>query len=224
MKHEPLLKAENIHKKFGRLHVLQGVNFQVWSGEIAVIEGPSGSGKSTLLNILATLDTPTEGRVYWDGEGPLHQMSRRFLARFRNQHIGFVFQFHFLLPELTALENVMVPALIQGISRREAEVLARNLLEQVGLQDRLLHYPDQLSGGEQQRVAIARALINRPRLIFADEPTGNLDRQTGQSIMELFQDIHRTYQTAFVIVTHNPAFRSLANTLWYLEGGKLQRA
>ncbi len=218
-----ILKGENIHKRYGTLEVLRGVDINVREGSVVVIEGPSGAGKSTLLNILATLDKPTTGRVIWKEKFELTAERGKNLARFRNLHMGFVFQFHYLLPELTAIENVMVPALIAGLSKTEAYRKARNLLEVVGLADRLKHYPDQLSGGEQQRVAIARALVNSPEIIFADEPTGNLDMKQGEKIRDMFKQINDEFGTTFVIVTHNPMFRKIATERFVLQDGKLYK-
>jgi lipoprotein-releasing system ATP-binding protein len=206
---EPLVIIENLQKTFQHmgqeLHVLRGIDLNIYPGEILSIVGPSGAGKSTLLHCIGTLDLPSSGRIRLRGE-ELTTMSSSRLAAIRNRDIGFVFQFHHLLPEFTALENVMLPGLIQGRPRREMERRASALLEEVGLEKRGTHRPGELSGGEQQRVAVARALALDPKLVLADEPTGNLDTATSESIHDLFFQITREHGTTIVVVTHNPGF------------------
>ncbi len=187
------------------LEVLRGIDLNVYPGQILAIVGPSGAGKSTLLHCVGTLDLPTSGRIRLGSE-ELTTMSSSRLAAVRNRDIGFVFQFHHLLPEFTALENVMIPGLIQGRPRREMEKRAKALLEEVGLLARATHRPGELSGGEQQRVAVARALALDPKLVLADEPTGNLDTATSDAIHDLFFQINREHGTTIIVVTHNPAF------------------
>jgi lipoprotein-releasing system ATP-binding protein len=205
----PLIVVEDLHKSFvhmGRqLHVLRGINITIEQGEVVAIVGPSGAGKSTLLHCIGTLDVPTKGRIRLGSE-ELTGLSGSRLAAIRNRTIGFVFQFHHLLPEFNALENVMMPGLIQGKSRREMEGPAHALLSEVHLSERTTHRPGELSGGEQQRVALARALVLSPQLLLADEPTGNLDSATSQEMHELFFDINRRHGTTIVVVTHNTGF------------------
>jgi lipoprotein-releasing system ATP-binding protein len=201
------IDVRGLHKTFdhgeGRLEILRGINIVLEPGEMVAVVGASGVGKSTLLHVLGTLDAPTAGRILFD-DVDVASMSASALADFRNRSIGFVFQFHHLLPEFTALENTMMPALIQRWDRRRAERAARGILNRVGLGARLTHRPGELSGGEQQRVALARALIVSPRLLLADEPTGNLDSATGGEIHELFFELNRERGTTMLIVTHNP--------------------
>jgi lipoprotein-releasing system ATP-binding protein len=203
----PLVQAENIHKVFEhgdrRLEVLRGIELTLGRGEMLAVVGMSGVGKSTLLHVLGTIDLPTKGRILFDGKD-LSKLGSSQLADFRNQAIGFVFQFHHLLPEFTALENVMMPALIQRIPWKEAYERGVSMLEAVGLAERLTHRPGELSGGEQQRVALGRALVMRPKLLLADEPTGNLDSRTGASIHDLFFSLNQQFGTTMLIVTHNP--------------------
>ncbi|HSU40574.1 MAG TPA: ABC transporter ATP-binding protein [Polyangiaceae bacterium] len=206
---DALVLIEGLKKSFvhmGRtLEVLRGIDLNVYPGQILAIVGPSGAGKSTLLHCVGTLDLPTSGRIRLGSE-ELTTMSSSRLAAVRNRDIGFVFQFHHLLPEFTALENVMMPGLIQGRPRREMEKRAKALLEEVGLLSRATHRPGELSGGEQQRVAVARALALDPKLVLADEPTGNLDTATSDAIHDLFFQINREHGTTIIVVTHNPAF------------------
>ena len=206
---DALVLIEGLKKSFvhmGRtLEVLRGIDLNVYPGQILAIVGPSGAGKSTLLHCVGTLDLPTSGRIRLGNE-ELTTMSSSRLAAVRNRDIGFVFQFHHLLPEFTALENVMIPGLIQGRPRREMEKRANALLEEVGLLARATHRPGELSGGEQQRVAVARALALDPKLVLADEPTGNLDTATSDAIHDLFFQINREHGTTIIVVTHNPAF------------------
>ena len=206
---EPLVRIVQVHKTFhhlGRpLEVLRGIDLEIEAGEVAAIVGPSGAGKSTLLHCIGTLDLPTSGQILVSGQD-ITQMSGSKLAALRNRNIGFVFQFHHLLPEFTALENVQMPGLIQGMSRGETEPRARAILGEVGLAERATHRPGELSGGEQQRVALARALFLEPPILLADEPTGNLDSGTSEAIHDLFFTINRKRGTTIVVVTHNLAF------------------
>jgi lipoprotein-releasing system ATP-binding protein len=201
-----LLEVADVTKSFGtragKVDVLNGINLEVAAGETIALVGASGAGKSTLLHILGTLDRPTSGRVLFNGEDVFRQNDTA-LAAFRNRFVGFVFQFHHLLPEFSALENVMMPALISGMKKAEAEGIAVELLKDVGLSHRLTHRPGELSGGEQQRVAIARALVLSPRLLLADEPTGNLDMKLSDEIHDLLTEIHRNKGVTLIIVTHN---------------------
>lgn len=215
-----MIVAENISKKIGDTEILKGVSLQVKESEVVSLVGPSGAGKSTLLSILGTLDKPTRGRV-WIDNIPVFELSEKKISAFRNQHIGFVFQFHHLLPEFTALENVMIPALIGGIKTADAEKRAKTLLEKVGLLHRLHHKPDELSGGEQQRVAVARALINQPKVVFADEPTGNLDSTNAEALHQLFFDLRKEFGQTFVIVTHNEHLAQMADRSIHIADGKI---
>ena len=213
-----MIDIKNITKSFGQLQVLKGIDRHVDKGEVVSIVGPSGAGKTTLLQIIGTLDKPDSGSVVIDGVDT-GSLNSRQISRFRNERIGFVFQFHQLLPEFTAAENVMIPALIAGRSRREASARAEELLTEVGLAARMSHKPKQLSGGEQQRVAIARALVNRPAVLLADEPTGNLDSSTKQEIHDLFFKLREKYSQTIVFVTHDPALARLCDrTLVMVDG------
>jgi len=220
----PLLAVIDLKKSYptvnGKLEVLNGVSFRVEAGEVIAIVGESGTGKSTLLHLLGALDRPDSGTVLFNGEDIFRKNDEQ-LAAFRNRSIGFVFQFHHLLPEFTALENVAMPALIQNKKLSEVEGRAMELLEAVGVADRADHRPSALSGGEQQRVAVARALMNRPGLILADEPTGNLDVRTAESLHEELLRLSRTYQQTFVIVTHNPALAGMADRVLQIERGRV---
>ncbi len=222
---EPLVVVEDLRKTFfhmGReLHVLRGINLTIASGDVMAIVGASGAGKSTLLHCIGTLDSPTGGRI-WLGRDELTVLSGSKLAAIRNRTIGFVFQFHHLLPEFNALENVMMPGLIQGRSRKEMEGPARDLLTEVGLKERVSHRPGELSGGEQQRVALARALVLSPKLLLADEPTGNLDSNTSSAIHELFFEINRKHGTTIVVVTHNPAFAESMPRIVTMRDGRIE--
>ena len=213
-----MLKATGIEKNYGPLHVLKGVDLSIGRGEMVSIVGSSGAGKSTLLHILGTLDRPDKGEVSFNGKRYDH-LRGRDLARFRNRHIGFVFQFHHLLPEFTALENVCMPGFILGEKKKVLEAKAMALLERLGIAARSDHKPAALSGGEQQRVAVARALINQPDVIFADEPTGNLDSQNAASLHHLFQELRDEMGQTFVIVTHNDELASLCNRVLRLKDG-----
>jgi lipoprotein-releasing system ATP-binding protein len=208
-----MIKAKNIHKYYDSLEVLKGVDLHIAKGEIVSIVGASGAGKTTLLQILGTLDTPTkdaETSLEINGENILN-MKDKELSKFRNLHLGFIFQFHQLLPEFTALENVCIPAFIAGKEKLETEIEAKRLLEYLGLSHRINHKPNELSGGEQQRVAVARALINKPLVIFADEPSGNLDTHSAENLHELFFKLRDKFNQTFVIVTHNEDLANMAD-------------
>ena len=212
------IQASGIRKSFSDLEVLKGIDFCAEKGEIVSITGASGAGKTTLLQILGTLSTPSAGSLIIDGTDVL-KLDRKALSAFRCRKIGFVFQFHHLLPEFTALENVMIPALIAGKSRSQARSSAEELLRQVGLSERLSHKPSQLSGGEQQRVAIARALVNGPAVLFADEPTGNLDSATKEEIHRLLFQLRDSLGQTIVIVTHDPALAELCDRRLQMKDG-----
>jgi lipoprotein-releasing system ATP-binding protein len=220
-----LLQAIDLHKSFGsgatRVDVLKGVDLEVGAGETVALVGASGAGKTTLLHMLGTLDRPTRGQVLVDGED-LFRQSDAALAAFRNRTIGFVFQFHHLLPEFSALENVMMPALINGQARREALPVAEGLLAEVGLSHRLTHRPGELSGGEQQRVAIARALVQAPAILLADEPTGNLDRRTSEEVHELLLRLNRSRGITLLVVTHNERLAERMERTVRLADGRIE--
>lgn len=213
-----MIHAKGIEKSFGTLKVLKGVGFEASKSEVVAIMGASGAGKSTLLQILGTLSAPDAGSLIIDGIDVL-KIKGDAMAEFRNRKIGFVFQFHHLLPEFTALENVMIPALVAGRSRKDAESAAKNLLAELGLADRASHKPSELSGGEQQRVAIARALINRPAVVFADEPSGNLDSKTKEELHRLFFELRDKYGQTIVIVTHDPDLARMCDRSLYMVDG-----
>lgn len=213
-----MIKAKNIEKSFGSLRVLKGLDFDVKKSEVVSIMGASGAGKSTLLQILGTLSTPDSGELLIDGTDVL-KLGEKELSEFRNKKLGFVFQFHHLLPEFTALENVMIPAFIAGRSKKEVQEKAEVLLTDLGLGERLSHKPSQLSGGEQQRVAIARALINSPAVLFADEPSGNLDTKTKEEIHNLFFDLRDKYGQTIVIVTHDPELAKMCDRSLFMVDG-----
>lgn len=215
-----MIKAQNIHKSFGSLEVLKGISLEVQRGEVVAIVGASGAGKTTLLQILGTLSSADEGRLEIDGT-ELSAMGDKALSRFRNEHIGFVFQFHNLLPEFTALENVCIPAFIARRDRAEVEARARELLEMMGLAERLHHKPSQLSGGEQQRVAIARALINDPSVLLADEPSGNLDTRNRDEIHRLFFELRDKLGQTVVIVTHDEGLAAMADRKITMSDGAI---
>jgi len=215
-----MLTAKNIHKYYGPLWVLKGVDLEVKKGEIVSIAGPSGSGKSTLLHILGTLDIPDQGEIYLQNKA-LHNLKGKPLAAFRNTHIGFVFQFHHLLPEFTAIENVCIPGWIAGRRKTEVREEAKELLKTLGLSERMENKPNQLSGGEQQRVAVARALINKPDIIFADEPTGNLDSQNARELHHLFFQLRSSMNQTFLIVTHNEELAGMSDRILHMKDGKL---
>ncbi len=213
--------CKNLHKHYGHLHVVKGVDLEIQAGEIVAIVGASGAGKSTLLQLLGTLDQADEGQIQIFNTD-VTQLSGKKLAQFRNKHLGFVFQFHQLLPEFTALENAMMPGLIAGLSKKLAEKRAGELLNYLGLGDRHHHKPGQLSGGEQQRVAIARAQFNQPQVIFADEPTGNLDSANAEIIHQYFKQLQRDFNQTMVIVTHNAALTNIADRTLRMQDGILQ--
>ena len=215
-----MITIENIHKRFGSLEVLKGISLHVKRGELVSIVGASGAGKTTLLQIMATLSRPDEGHLSIDGVA-LEKLNDEALSRFRNQKVGLVFQFHHLLPEFSALENVTIPALIAGRSRQEAETEARRLLQLLGLEDRADHKPSQLSGGEQQRVSIARALINQPAVLFADEPSGNLDSQNRDEIHRLFLELKAKFGQTIVLVTHDEKLASMGDRCIRIVDGRV---
>jgi lipoprotein-releasing system ATP-binding protein len=215
-----LVKASNIQKSYGPLPVLKGIDLEVNQGEVVAVVGASGAGKSTLLHILGTLDRPDEGKVWLDGKDVFSYSSKQ-LAAYRNRSIGFVFQFHNLLPEFSALENVMMPAWIAGYSRKEVKQRAVDLLMMLGLSHRLDHKPSELSGGEQQRTAVARALINQPSLVLADEPSGNLDSKNADELHHLFFELRKKMNQTFIIVTHNTSFASMADRIVEIKDGQV---
>lgn len=215
-----MITATNIHKSFDGLEVLKGIDLEISKGEIVAIVGASGAGKSTLLQILGTLDKPTSGNVVLNGQA-IHQLSEKKLSAFRNKHIGFVFQFHHLLPEFTAVENLCIPAYISGTSRRQAEARAAELLDFLHLTGRASHKPSELSGGEQQRIAVARALMNAPDIILADEPSGNLDSTNARELHRLFFDLRNEFKQTFVIVTHNKEFADMSDRKLTIADGRL---
>ncbi len=216
-----MITANNIHKSFGDLEVLKGVDLHIDKGEIVAIVGPSGAGKTTLLQILGTLDRATESNSLVINDIEVTGLNDRALSRFRNKHIGFIFQFHQLLPEFTALENVCIPGFIANRSRSEVEKEALEILTFLGLTDRVDHKPSELSGGEQQRVAVARALINKPDVIFADEPSGNLDSSSSKSLHKLFFTLRDQFGQTFVIVTHNEELAEMADRKLEMRDGKI---
>lgn len=220
-----MIKARNIHKSYGNLEVLKGVDIHIKTGEVVSIVGESGAGKSTLLQILGTLDLPTNSKnfdteITIAGESFIN-MNDKQISKFRNQNIGFVFQFHQLLPEFTALENVLLPTKIAGANEKEAIEKAYALFEDLKIEQRLHHKPNQLSGGEAQRVAVARALINSPKIIFADEPTGNLDSKNADDLHRLFFDLRDKYNQTFVIVTHNPGLAEITDRKLVMKDGMI---
>lgn len=214
-----MLSAKDIVKSYGALQVLRGIDVEIQRGEIVSIVGSSGAGKTTLLHILGTLEKADAGELIFEGQA-LHSLNSKKLADFRNRRIGFVFQFHHLLPEFTALENVSIPAWIAGESNKQASQRASALLDRLGLSDKLSSKPHQLSGGEQQRVAVARALINQPGIVFADEPTGNLDSANARSLHSLFQQLRDELGQTFVIVTHNEELAGMSNRILHLKDGR----
>lgn len=218
-----MIIAKNIHKFYGDLEVLKGVNLHIKQGEIVAIVGPSGAGKTTLLQILGTLDKPTtnSNAVLNLNEQNVLNLNDKILSKFRNEHIGFIFQFHQLLPEFTALENVCIPAFIANKPKKEVENEAKRILTFLGLSDRIDHKPNELSGGEQQRVAVARALINNPKVIFADEPSGNLDTASAKNLHELFFSLRDEFNQTFVIVTHNTELADMADRKLEMLDGKI---
>lgn len=218
-----MIEAANLHKNYGSLEVLKGVDIKVKKGEVVSIVGASGAGKTTLLQLLGTLDTVSNlqsASLFINGIDVL-SLNRKGLAQFRNQHLGFVFQFHQLLPEFSALENVCIPGFIANKPKKEVEAEAARLLDFLGLSDRIHHKPGQLSGGEQQRVAVARALVNKPQVILADEPSGNLDSAAAQNLHQLFFDLRDQFGQTFVIVTHNEKLADMADRKLTMKDGKI---
>jgi len=214
-----MLQATGIEKNYGELHILKGVDLQISAAEIISIVGSSGAGETTLLQILGTLDTPTKGKLFIEGKNPF-ELNEKELAHFRNQRLGFVFQFHQLLPEFTAQENIAIPAMIGGKNQTDALKAALHLLDRFGLAKRAQHKPEALSGGEQQRIAVARALINDPALVFADEPSGNLDTENANALHELFFQLREEMKQSFVIVTHNAEFAQMADRSLKMKDGQ----
>ena len=217
-----MIEIRNIHKSFGNLQVLKGIDLTINKGEIVSIVGPSGAGKTTLLQIIGTLDRADEGTVIIDGTD-VSKLSTKKLSDFRNKHIGFVFQFHQLLPEFTALENVMIPAFIAGMSKKEAKERGMELLQYMGLADRASHKPQELSGGEKQRVAVARALVNKPDVILADEPSGSLDTKNKEELHQLFFDLRDKFGQTFVIVTHDEHLATITDRTINMNDGVLDK-
>ena len=219
-----IIKVENLVKHYDsgpqKVEVLKGISFDVKPAEVVVIKGPSGVGKSTLLHIIGALDLPTSGKVWLDGQD-INSFSNSELARFRNKSVGFVFQFHHLLPEFTAFENVLIPSFMHEPLTKEKEEYARYLLEEVGLEHRLEHKPNELSGGEQQRVAVARALINKPKVVLADEPTGNLDRKNSEMLYELMLSLNKKFNQTLIIVTHDEHMTLKAGRIIELDDGQI---
>ncbi len=217
-----MIEIRNIHKSFGNLQVLKGIDLTINKGEIVSIVGPSGAGKTTLLQIIGTLDRADEGTVIIDGTD-VSKLSTKKLSDFRNKHIGFVFQFHQLLPEFTALENVMIPAFIAGMSKKEAKERGMELLQYMGLADRASHKPQEISGGEKQRVAVARALVNKPDVILADEPSGSLDTKNKEELHQLFFDLRDKFGQTFVIVTHDEHLATITDRTIKMNDGVLDK-
>jgi lipoprotein-releasing system ATP-binding protein len=215
-----ILKASNIFKSYGNLPILKGVDITVEKGEIVSIVGASGAGKSTLLHIIGTLDKADKGELFIDNTA-IHKLTSKELSAFRNQHVGFIFQFHHLLPEFTALENVCIPAFIGGAQSDAAEKRAMELLDLLGVAERASHKPSQLSGGEQQRVSVARALINNPKIILADEPSGNLDSENAAALHKLFFDLRDSMGHTFVIVTHNEELANISDRTIHMKDGNV---
>lgn len=216
-----MIRIENLKKQFGELQVLKGVSLEVERGEVISIVGPSGAGKTTLLQLIGTLDKPSEGKIFFNGE-EVSQMNSKRLATFRNKHIGFVFQFHQLLPEFTALENIVIPALIAGRDRKEAEKEAFELLRIMNLEERAHHKPAEMSGGENQRIAVARALINHPDVILADEPSGSLDSRNKEELHKLFFDLRDKFGQTFIIVTHDETLATLTDRTIRMVDGTIE--
>lgn len=215
-----MIRLENIKKSFGELQVLRGIDMNIEKGEIVSIVGPSGAGKTTLLQIMGTLDVPDSGSITINGT-LVNRMKEKELSAFRNKHIGFVFQFHQLLPEFTALENVMIPAFIAGLGQQEAKAAATEILEFMGLTERAGHKPNELSGGEKQRVAVARALINHPAVVLADEPSGSLDMHNKEELHQLFFDLRNRFGQTFVIVTHDEALAHITDRTIHMVDGEI---
>lgn len=215
-----MLNATGINKSYGNLQVLKNVSLAIGPGEIVSIAGSSGAGKSTLLHILGTLDSADSGKVFLEGR-EISSLKGKKLASYRNHHIGFVFQFHHLLPEFTAVENICIPGWIAGTGRKKVQQRAMELLEMLNLKDRAQHKPSELSGGEQQRVAVARALINAPRIVMADEPTGNLDSHNARELHQLFINLKNQFNQTFLIVTHNEELAALSDRVLHMKDGKI---
>ncbi len=215
-----MIEAEHIHKSFGDVHVLNDVSFRVEKGEVVAIVGKSGAGKSTLLHITGTLEKPDNGNILFEGRN-LNKLSNSKISEFRNNSLGFIFQFHHLLPEFTALENVCIPAYIKKTDRSKAEARAKELLEHLNLSHRLNHKPKELSGGEQQRVAFARALINQPKLILADEPTGNLDEKSANELHDLILKFRTEFDLTFILVTHSPTLAARCDRIIEMAEGRI---
>jgi len=213
-----MLRTTGITKSYGDLQILKGIDLEINAGEVVSIVGSSGAGKTTLLQILGTLDNPDQGELFIDGTNPF-TLSSKQLSAFRNQQIGFIFQFHQLLPEFTAIENIIIPALIKGLSQTDAKKDAMRLLEILGLEARALHKPNELSGGEQQRIAVARSLINKPKVVFADEPSGNLDSHNSSELHELFFSLRDEFNQNFVIVTHNETLANMTDRRLIMSDG-----
>ena len=215
-----MISVQNIHKRYGTIEVLKGIDFQINESEIISIVGASGAGKTTLLQILGTIEKPSEGSIF-SNNIDLFKLSEKKIADFRNQNIGFIFQFHQLLPEFTAIENVMLPALINGTSKKDAHAMATDLLGFLNIANMADKKPDTMSGGENQRVAVARALINKPQIVLADEPSGNLDSKNAFELQELFLRLRNEFGQAFVIVTHNEALANVADRKLTIKDGKI---
>ena len=216
-----MIRGQNIHKRFGDVEVLKGIDIEISASEIVAITGSSGAGKTTLIQVLSSLEKVDQGKVYYDDQ-EISKYSSNKLAEFRNLHVGFVFQFHHLLAEFTALENAMMPALIKGNSKKTSEEHAKKLLDRLGLSHRLTHKPSELSGGEQQRLSTARALMNKPKVVFADEPSGNLDSQNADQLHQLFFELREEFKQTFVIVTHDKDLAELCDRQIELSDGRIK--